>query len=1513
MEAVESGHVEVDIATQTEGVIALDIGMHMVGDFEAPDRNHFTLAVNSAGISAELEMIVIGRESYLKDPLTGVWQANPESPTPFGNVLAFGAFNTDFAPEVAEAFTLVGEEQLDSERVYYLRGAVSGQALSDLLDDPQVEGGEGEVEYWIRVEDFLVRKARIRVELPVDDSIIDSGADTLKMQVVMILSDYGKPVDIQAPEVEGSVWLGADDHSDGPDAATHVTVGEAARGAIDSSIDYDYFKFQAEDGQRYQIDVALGTLTDSFVTLYDSDGYEEAWGDDYKDSLASQILWVAPTAGEYYLAVESADGTTGTYTLTITPVVADTPAPDTVVVPAPFEHAMVNVSESDLLHYFLDLVSVLPNTCQMLDGIEVERSGTKITVSITNRAPADDRSDCEWVSRFMTHSVALGTDFKPDVTYTVRVNGVPGPPILNAGPGERGGVTYALGDDHVALTFVGRSAPVAVEQPVSGTVAVAAYTRDVVGVSVNDSRPPQHFLEMQSAVIGCGEFDRIEVERSGDDIFVSVTNRRPVEGNCTSAGLSYTTHSVSVGTDFEPSVTYTVRVNVRDDSSFTLFSGWLGYDRIGNYATVEVPATIKSLAVSRDVAGRRYLDIVLGLPNTCSEFGGAIVEQTGTEITVSVTNRVVGDSSADCARLSRSTESFSVLLGTNFEPGVTYTVHVNDVTTTFGGRPPFDTYPIPAPIESATVIEAESDPPQYFLEIVSGLPNNRCVSFDQVSIRRSGTDIYIVVLYQAPYSNYVPCLDAPPPPQVHPVALGADFEPGVTYTVRVNDFWTGEGKFPPPGTVSTTFMATTPTTVPKRTCMLQPAQPITMEQERTIDSLPWTQDWPESTEALRRLAMHSPSAFEALIQQFGDSEINGPLLFSYASIALCDEEAAIRLLQMPFLSDGGSMDFFTSTALASLNILAQSDLDGLQRVLSHSELLGGITNEQRMLVVVLALEQEEPAAAAALMALPWVQDAITYTPGSNGDLVHRNFEDYENQSVIQLAYMARHAQESFWLLMDKPWVQDGYTRNEFWLIDDLSNMALQYDATAAQLLRMPFLDTLEQGDSLLHVVRILRNLLDFPHRFGLWRFLSSPGLDGGITSERMATLVLLDLQLRTRAAFTAVETLPWIQDGIDTSELDAVLAVRNVALESDPVFRALLTKPWMQDGLTPDEAQVINLLSAMSSASKSRRVEAEAVRILTMPFLEEIDGLDLAALQALENLIWVGEGNKGYLEHVLNHPSLEGGITDHQRTVVAVLFRAMKEHPEMLDVLLDPEQTLVEERSITLPLAGEVALTVIWPGAVGTDASATRTMDLLEHALRSHEEFMDVPYPKGHTIVFITDIGSHVGLGGGEAIILIYPAHHQSNRVTSHEAAHTYWHRSSTWIHEGAATFLEAISARARTGAPLPEPSDSCSQIDSIAELVRLEYEMKDDFYSCNYTLGEGMFLDLYRSLGDRAFRQGFANLYLQLQDETLRDECAGIDRSACHIKAAFVTGTTPENAAIAEAVITRRYYGASP
>ena len=140
--------------------------------------------------SIQLEIIAIGADSYIKNPITGAWDATPVSATPFGNLLDFGAFVTDFAPAVIEGFTLVGEVQLDGERVYHLRGPVTGQALADLLDNPQAADDEGEV------EDFLIRKTAVQAEAAEDGG----GMSTSKTQVVMTLSDYGKPVDIQPPD-----------------------------------------------------------------------------------------------------------------------------------------------------------------------------------------------------------------------------------------------------------------------------------------------------------------------------------------------------------------------------------------------------------------------------------------------------------------------------------------------------------------------------------------------------------------------------------------------------------------------------------------------------------------------------------------------------------------------------------------------------------------------------------------------------------------------------------------------------------------------------------------------------------------------------------------------------------------------------------------------------------------------------------------------------------------------------------------------------------------------------------------------------------------------------------------------------------------------------------------------------------------------------------------------------------------------------------------------------------------
>ena len=111
-----------------------------------------------------------------------------------------------------------------------------------------------------------------------------------------------------------------DDHGNDIDDATAIRAGADVRGAMDYDGDIDFFRFQAERGQSYQIDVALGTLDDSIVDLYDADGSFLDSNDDY-ETFASRLYWEAPSSVERYVAVEGYG--TGTYTLTVSLVIDD--------------------------------------------------------------------------------------------------------------------------------------------------------------------------------------------------------------------------------------------------------------------------------------------------------------------------------------------------------------------------------------------------------------------------------------------------------------------------------------------------------------------------------------------------------------------------------------------------------------------------------------------------------------------------------------------------------------------------------------------------------------------------------------------------------------------------------------------------------------------------------------------------------------------------------------------------------------------------------------------------------------------------------------------------------------------------------------------------------------------------------------------------------------------------------------------------------------------------------------
>ena len=268
----------------------------------------------AAGITVELELIAIGNDLYMKNPLTGEWETNTELALPIGTEsFSMGAFGTDFQPEVAANFTLTGLEELDGERVYRLRGTVTGADLAELMDDQTASQGEADVQYWVGVDDYLVRKTEISFE--------DSGTDPLtnaaymnQVTYVTTLSAYNSPVTIEKPEVATGAGglFPSDDHGDSHETATPIKIGDAIRGEIGSEFDIDAFRFPAEEGRSYRIEVTRGTLEDPLVVLYNSAGDAEFWDED-----GGTVLWEPLWSGDYYVLVEGS-GRTGTYTLRVT-------------------------------------------------------------------------------------------------------------------------------------------------------------------------------------------------------------------------------------------------------------------------------------------------------------------------------------------------------------------------------------------------------------------------------------------------------------------------------------------------------------------------------------------------------------------------------------------------------------------------------------------------------------------------------------------------------------------------------------------------------------------------------------------------------------------------------------------------------------------------------------------------------------------------------------------------------------------------------------------------------------------------------------------------------------------------------------------------------------------------------------------------------------------------------------------------------------------------------------------
>ena len=200
MEAVETVSVVWDTTLTLTEPQVYETKLVISGDFQAPDRSRFTRTATSNGISQQHDSIIIGEDIYHENPISGEWVAAPNTGIGAGEGMHLGQLAPKLRDEVASLFTLVGVEEISGVQVYYLQAQIPPDAIEDALGNASLfentDDSPVDMEWWIGVEDSLVR--RVRISYPIRDARSNLTASAL---TVLTFSDYGKAVDIQPPEV----------------------------------------------------------------------------------------------------------------------------------------------------------------------------------------------------------------------------------------------------------------------------------------------------------------------------------------------------------------------------------------------------------------------------------------------------------------------------------------------------------------------------------------------------------------------------------------------------------------------------------------------------------------------------------------------------------------------------------------------------------------------------------------------------------------------------------------------------------------------------------------------------------------------------------------------------------------------------------------------------------------------------------------------------------------------------------------------------------------------------------------------------------------------------------------------------------------------------------------------------------------------------------------------------------------------------------------------------------------
>lgn len=160
------------------------------GEVSNPDSVRLLVGVVTGLGFAEIEIVAIGEESYIKFSRGSPWTPLPIEQVPF-NFVSLGVTLSELLPLMQNA-TIVYRESIDGSHTVRVDGTIVSDELSNLITS--VDSGHSiELSLWIDESEHMLRRLRI------DGQIFDN--DALETTRLITLVGVNAPVDIQLPSI----------------------------------------------------------------------------------------------------------------------------------------------------------------------------------------------------------------------------------------------------------------------------------------------------------------------------------------------------------------------------------------------------------------------------------------------------------------------------------------------------------------------------------------------------------------------------------------------------------------------------------------------------------------------------------------------------------------------------------------------------------------------------------------------------------------------------------------------------------------------------------------------------------------------------------------------------------------------------------------------------------------------------------------------------------------------------------------------------------------------------------------------------------------------------------------------------------------------------------------------------------------------------------------------------------------------------------------------------------------